>query len=1125
MFDSSTGASPSPDPFVGRARELDTLAASLDAAVAGRGRILLVSGEPGIGKTRLAEALAERAHAAGATVAWGRCWEGEGAAAYWPWVQIVRSYVHGRDPGEMRTDVADAAADIARVMPDLGRHLGVEPPTVDVEARRLQPEQDRFRFFDGFARFLVAAARRQPLVLLLDDLQWADTPSLLLLQFVAREIAEAPILVACTHRQVDLAPDHPLLVTLAELGRARGAHRLPLIGLADDDIARFVEAVAGQPPATRLVAALSAQTEGNPFFLREVVQVLESEGQLVGDDTAPWRLAIPSGVHQAIARRLAPLPPACRRLLELAAPLGRDVDLRVLQGLAASENTAAEGGPVLDALGPALRAGLVREVAPGVCSFGHALVRESLYESLGPSQRAELHRRAALAFEAVHGGELDAHLTQLAYHYARAGNDADVRGRALEYARRAGEQALRRLAYEEAARSYRGAIDIVRGRSRADGELQIELLLALAEAQMRAGDVAAARDAEIAAAEIARRLQLARAFARAALGSGWFLSRLGNDPVRIALLEEALRGLPPDDDPLRAKVMGRLALSLCWSDAELARRFDLSGEALAMARRLGDPSTLAFTLNTRLYSVWGPSDLEANLGMARELVAVADAGGEQEVALQGRHWVVTYLLQLGKLDEAEHEIALYAHLAETLRLPLYRWFVATWRAMRSTLDGQFAEAERLAEQAMEIGQLCEPENATSVYFTILYLSRREVGRLDEIVAFLDQEADAGYFKESYLAGVAFICAETGRLQDARRALERIQRGRYDAFNNAFLSTHSALAEACAILGERELAARLYETLLPFREQNVVAGMGIAIFGSVARYLGLLATTLARWDDAETHFAEALAMHERLRSRPLCARVQHDWAAMLAARGRPADVERAHALLAPAIESARTLGMRVLLEQALALQERLGQPATRRRRPAVAAGNGAQVARLRRDGDHWTFIHGGRVLTLRDAKGLHYLAQLLANPSQEFHVLDLARGPERDGPRLAGETPLAILDPQAKAAYQRRIADLTAALSEAEGLNDCGRVETIRAELDALGEQLATAVGLGGRDRTAASATERARSAVTKRLRDVLARIAAEHPTLGDHLGRRIRTGTFCSYSPDLVGDVEWIVHT
>jgi tetratricopeptide (TPR) repeat protein len=1114
----------SADPFVGRARELDVLGATLDAVIAGQGRILLVSGEPGIGKTRLAEELADRARAVGAVVAWGRSWEGEGAAAYWPWVQIVRSYIQGRDADEVRADAGDAAADIARVMPDLGRHLGLAPPPLDAEARRLQPEQDRFRFFDGFARFLAAAARRQPLVLILDDLQSADTPSLLLLQFVARAIAEARILVLCAHRLVDLGPDHPLLTALADLGRARGTHRLPLIGLEQDEIASFVRAIAGRSPAPRLLTALSEQTEGNPFFLREVVQLLAADGKLTGDDATPWRLTIPSGVHQAIARRLAPLPLDCRRLLELAAPLGRAVDLAVLQVLHAGEDGEARDVPVLHVLEPALRAGLAREVAPGVCSFGHALVQESLYARLSPSRLARLHHRAATAFEAVYAAEVDAHLTEIAYHYAHAGNDSDVRGRALEYARRAGEQALQRLAYEEAARSYRGAIDIVRGRSRADGELQIELLLALAEAQMRAGDVAGAREAEISAAEIARRFGLVHGFARAALGSGWFFSRQGNDPVRIALLEEALRGLPQDDDPLRAKVMGRLALSLCWSDTELARRFDLSAEALEMARRLGDPSTLAFTLNTRLYSLWGPSDVEAQLAMARELVAVAEAGGEQEVALQGRHWVVTYLLQLGLLEEADHEIAVYTHVAETLRLPLYRWFAATWRAMRTALDGQFEEAERLSERAAEIGAQSEPENATSVYFALLYLSRRELGRLDEIAPFLEQEMDSGEFKENYLAGVGFILAEAGRLAEARRTIERLRNSRFGKFDNGWMSTHAAAAEACAILGDVEFAARLYEDLSPFRTQNVVVGMGVVVFGSVARHLGLLATTLGRFDEADAHFAAALAMHERLRSRPLCARTQHDWAAMLTARDAPGDGERARRLLVPAIESARLLGMRVLLEQALALQERLGEPARPAPRLAVAPSNGNSAARLRRDGDHWTFVHGGRILTLRDSKGLQYLAHLLAHPRHEFHVLDLARGPsEPAAPATPRESSLEVLDQAAKAAYRRRLAELGETLEEAERLNDRGRAEAARAEIDALTEQLATAVGLGRRDRTAPSATERARSAVTKRLREVLARIALEHPALGDHLSRRIQTGTFCSYAPDLTGDLEWIV--
>ena len=302
-----------------------------------------------------------------------------------------------------------------------------------------------------------------------------------------------------------------------------------------------------------------------------------------------------------------------------------------------------------------------------------------------------------------------------------------------------------------------------------------------------------------------------------------------------------------------------------------------------MARALGDAATRAFVLNARLFCLWGSGALGEQLETARELVAVADAAGEHELALQGRNWLVTMLVESGDIDAADREMAIQRRLAEELRLPLYRWFAATWRAMRAALTGEFATAERLAEAAMAIGALVEPENAEPAYSGMLFVIRRERGELGPLADMLRLHGEQSETSEPHRCGMAFIYAETGCVEEARREIDALHLT--NTWQNApgWLSSVMALGEACAILGLRERAGDLYERLLPDAARNVTIGMAIACQGSASRVLGRLATVLGRFDAAERHFADALAMHERMRARPLIARTQHDWAEMVLAR--------------------------------------------------------------------------------------------------------------------------------------------------------------------------------------------------------------------------------------------------
>src|SRR5829696_4757614 len=326
-----------PAPLIGRERELAALRACLDAALAGRGGGALLAGEPGIGKTRLAEETAAIARERGARVLWGRTYEGEGAPAYWPWIEVLRGLLRGADDEGARALLGAHAAEAAQLLPELRRLL----PNLS-EPAELEPAEARFRLFDAVASMLTAAARDQPLLLVLDDLHWADEPSLMLLDFVARSLTEAPLMLVATYRDAGLQRGNPLARVLGDLGRRPGVTTLMLAGLDAAGVARMVESVSGAAPTDRLVSTLAGETEGNPLFLGEMVRLLAADGRLRLDvtpgDGAPdepgTATAVPHTVRAVIGRRLDHLSTECGSVLAVAAVAGRDFDLPVLERVA-----------------------------------------------------------------------------------------------------------------------------------------------------------------------------------------------------------------------------------------------------------------------------------------------------------------------------------------------------------------------------------------------------------------------------------------------------------------------------------------------------------------------------------------------------------------------------------------------------------------------------------------------------------------------------------------------------------------------------------------------------------------------------------------------------------------------
>src|SRR2546427_3189316 len=436
--------------FVGREEEMDELRAGLEDSLSGRGRLMMLVGDPGIGKTRTSEEFATYARLRNVQVLWGRCYEGEGAPAYWPWVQIIRSYAHDKEPKELMSEMGPGAADIAQVVSEVKERLpGLPAPPA------LEPDQARFRLFDSITTFLKNASKNAPLMVVLDDMHWADKPSLLLLQFLAKELRGSRLLVLGTYRDVELRRQHPLAQTLGELNRENLSQRVLLRGLTENDVRRFIEVTAGTSPPDALVAAVYKETEGNPFFVNEIVRLLVADGRLEhAEAVRNWSVTIPQSVREVVGRRLDHLSEECNRVLTIGSVIGREFGLELLEKV-----SEVKGDRLLEALEEAMGARVIAELprATDQYWFSHALIRETLYEELSTTRRVRLHRQIGEALE-----ELDAEgsLPQLAYHFCEAASAGDVE-KAVDYAKRAAERALQMTAYEEAVSHYERALQVM----------------------------------------------------------------------------------------------------------------------------------------------------------------------------------------------------------------------------------------------------------------------------------------------------------------------------------------------------------------------------------------------------------------------------------------------------------------------------------------------------------------------------------------------------------------------------------------------------------------------------------------------------------------------------------------
>jgi len=1100
-------------PFIGRAPELAVLDGALATARAGAGRIMLLVGPPGIGKTRLTEEFTRRALAAQAEVLAGRCFEGAGAPAFWPWTQVVEAYARPRDAATLAAELGTGAADVAGVVPALHAHLpGLgAPPQVGVD-------EARFRFFDGLTRALIHASTRQPVVLVLEDLHGADRSSLLLLQFMAREFHASHVLLVGTLRDVALAPGHPLAATLGELVREQVGARMDLVGLDRAEVTELMHRMAGVPPPPDLAHDVFARTEGNPLYVTEVLRAL------LGPDgfAARGAVTIPATVRSAIGAHLSALSPAAHATLTVAALFGRDFRLDVVARAA-----AAPVATILAHVDEAVtaRVAAVHPGEPGRYRFTHALFGETLAEALGETERVALHLQAATALAA--DGHPDALVPEIAHHWFTAG-PGGAPAEAVAWTRRAADRALGVLAHEEAAEWYRRALTTLEWAAGDDPSLRAELLLGLGEAHKRAGAMGEARTSFERAATLARALGSAEILTRAALGYAPAIAWAETphpDPPVVSLIEEAIAAWNGRDASLHACALARLAVALLFG--EPVRRRACAEAALAMARRLEDPGCLRYTLAAWFNAYHERHEVEKRLALATELVRLADSARDLEALAVGRLWRHTHLIEQGDASRATAEHAAFTRVVAELRTPVWRWQLMTTEALRHILAGRFAEAEVTSGEALAIGRSLLPYAAPAFFICQIIVVRLLQGRVEytsEYRSIFEQHPD-----RSAVSPLVWMYCQSGHPEEAQAIFEGVVADDFAAIRGSghWLLASLFLALGCVALGDAERAAWLYRLLLP-RAAEWVVWAEAAPLGPVAYALGLLARTMGRLDEGAVHFERAIAASRRMSSPPFLALALREYADLLQRRGGEGDTMHAQRLLEEARSATETLGMEGLAANIPAPVG--GQPAQPASPEAVAtAAAGPNVCR--READYWVIVYGGTTIRLRNARGMHYLATLLHHPGREFHATALAAGNDPNDPNAAvavhddavsvrpalddgaGDAP----DARAAGGYRRRLRDLDEDLIEAERHHDLGRAEHTRAEQHLLRAELVAAV----RGRRGGTHAERARVTVTKGIGAVLARIAVTHPALAAHLRATVRRGYFCAYIPDPRHPIVW----
>lgn len=1074
--------------FVGREDELGVLLSALEMAMSGRAQWALIAGEAGIGKTSLADVLAQRSQERDVDVLWAVCSEGDGAPAYWPWIQLLRALIERRGVVVL-SSLGPRVSAMASLLPDV---------VTTGSAVSLEPDEQRFALFDTLTVLFQRAAESRPLLLVIDDLHAADGPSLRLLDFVVRHMRDARTLVIATARDTRVGPAAVHVDKLAELGQT-----LALQGLASHDVARFMESVSGVAPADTLVESVQRKTGGNPLYVDEIVRTLLRQERFSHDDPLKG-MSLPPRLSGAIQQRLETLSKTCRRFLEVGAVIGESFELSMLAGVLATSTDES-----VELAAEACRLKVIEAESVGRYRFAHRLLRDGLLELLPPAERMRLHRMVADALEA-RGAGADERMHELAYHYFEA-IPLGTGDKAVHYALQSGHAALRQLAWETAASSFERALHALSAIGERASSRRAGVLLALGQVLHGEGDKA--REAFREACEMARQFECWDLFAEAALGfAGEWMPVLGRfDDAASRLLEEAANALEGQESSLLARVLARLAMNRLVAPTCDAQ--PLAKQAVSVARACGEPKAIALALNAQMVSSWRLEHGDERLAGGAELVERGRLSGSPDLTARGHLWRVWASMERGDVATADLEIAAQARLAEETRLVWPQWMHESWRGMRALLRGRLQEADDWIERARMTGERAGFADALMAHAVQQYFLRRERGDLREMEWLIQSgQRHPEFIIHRTRAWFAYFYIDLGLVDEAAQQLAW-SASDFDHLPQdlSFSSTLACVGQVFAYVGERNNAETMYGVLAPYEAFHGINANAWTYIDPLSRVLGLIATRLERWDDAQRHFERAIHQLSNMGAAPRLARTQCDYALMLRARDRSGDRQRALELFERAAETAHALGLAPLSAE---LERALSNEPRPRKSPK-------QSACFQRHGEIWTIKFRGHELRLKDSKGLRYLDTLLHHPYTDFHALALAAEAADSGGVLHTSDGGPILDRKALAAYRARLETLGDELAEAERHADLGRSEQLRNEIEQLTAGLESAVSPLGAVRRWDSPAERARLSVTKAIRSSEQKIASACPELGQHLANCIKTGQVCSYQPERDHEIVW----
>jgi DNA-binding CsgD family transcriptional regulator len=916
-------------PFVGRARELATLRTLLPRAAGEGRRAALLGGDPGSGKSRLAREFAHESAGEGTLVLYGAC-DAVVRTPYQAFADSLDQLTRLVEPATLRSDLGPAGGELARMLPELPLRVGELAPPVSAD-----PDTERHRLHTAVNDLLTSVAARRPILLVLEDLHWADAPTLALLRHLVR-VTDARLLVIATFR--DGAADLPgeLSDALVDLRRAEGVAQLRLGGLSDEDVAELVTRAAGSAlgrGARELAEAIGTLTAGNAFLVCELWRALvETDSVIVGEDGVRLarpldELATPESVREVVSRRLARLHPETTGLLELAAVAGADFQLDVLRDAAGLPDDGLRA-----ALDEALRSGMVEELNEPALTyrFAHELVRRALYDRLSGLRRAELHLRVGEALERAHPLDPGRTLPGLAYHFAAAAPFGE-RIKAIDYSVRAARAARASLAYDDAAAHLRTALELGIGDEGARAEVHLEL----GDVLYRGGRTVDVIDSFRDAAGIARRLGDAPLLARAAIGvdeAGWRPGMAEENAVE--LLEEATAALGGEETALRVTLLASLgrALSRAGHAADSAA---VHASAVQSARRLGYPQALGAILKTTYcqYDAWGVPEVLEMLGEARR---IGEELGDAELVSEAVAWRVPGFVSLCDLAQAERELALLLELAAETRQPFMLHVAEHYGSALALCLGRLAEADTRAQRSHEWSKQLVGRDASGVHGIQMFGVRREQGRLPELAPVIRLLARPERDRGPWRPALAVVLAELGMEAEARRELERVRLEGLDSLRESlWVASLIYLADACSAVGDAALAELVYPELEPLSGRLVMVGHLVACYGAADRYLGSLTATLGEHERADRHFTAARQLERETGSLTWLAHSCHEHGRLLARR----DPEAARDLLGEAAALASRLGMPTLLARIV----RHGAEAPPARGPALPDGLSAREA--------------------------------------------------------------------------------------------------------------------------------------------------------------------------------------